>query len=179
MVKGQSWTVWRQARKWRRSGAGRNGSRAGLLVPGRHGPGWRGRGSSSLARQGERPPPYVLHAKSSPALAPQFIACNTPRQFITLRAISIARNDCTQETARSRWRDAGKDQIGPKNWENAIEGPSLPCNFTPMGLPTHLGDVGLVIERVWWQRSRAGHARRSETPAAPNNAAPIDRRRPR
>src|SRR5271170_3957687 len=122
---------------------------------------------------------HVLHAKSSPALAPQFIACNTPTQFITLRAISIARNDCTQETARSRWRDAGKDQIGPKNWENAIEGPSLPCNFTPMGLPTHLGDVGLVIERVWWQRSRAGHARRSETPAAPNNAAPIDRRRPR
>src|SRR5271170_4470293 len=124
-------------------------------------------------------PLYALHAKSSPALAPQFIACNTPRQIITLRAISIARNDCTQETARSRWRDAGKDQIGPKNWENAIEGPSLPCNFTPMGLPTHLGDVGLVIERVWWQRSRAGHARRSETPAAPNNAAPIDRRRPR
>src|SRR5271170_2510921 len=81
---------------------------------------------------------HVLHAKSSPALAPQFIACNTPTQFITLRAISIARNDCTQETARSRWRDAGKDQIGPKNWENAIEGPSLPCNFTPMGLPTHL-----------------------------------------
>src|SRR5277367_2974141 len=79
---------------------------------------------------------HVLHAKSSPALAPQFIACNTPTQFITLRAISIARNDCTQEKARSRWRDAGKDQIGPKNWENAIEGPSLPCNFTPMGLPT-------------------------------------------
>src|SRR5271168_971740 len=84
---------------------------------------------------------HVLHAKSSPALAPRFIACNTPWQFMILRAISIARNDCTQETARSRRRDAGKDQIGPKNWENAIEGPSLPCNFTPMGLPTLIEEV--------------------------------------
>src|SRR5277367_6677274 len=83
---------------------------------------------------------HVLHAKSSPALAPRFIACNTTGQFMILRAISIARNDCTQETARSRRRDAGKDQIGPKNWENAIEGPSLPCNFTPMGLPTQEED---------------------------------------
>src|SRR5277367_824239 len=68
---------------------------------------------------------HVLHAKSSPALAPRFIACNTPWQFMILRAISIARNDCPQETAHSRRRDAGKDQIGPKNWKNAIEGPSL------------------------------------------------------
>src|SRR5271156_1307301 len=41
---------------------------------------------------------HVLHAKSSPALAPRFIACNTPWQFMILSAISIERNDCTQET---------------------------------------------------------------------------------
>src|SRR5271163_2228559 len=95
---------------------------------------------------------HVLHAKSSPALAPRFIACNTPWQFMILRAISIARNDCAQETARSRRRDAGKDQIGPKNWENAIEGPSLPCNFTPMLF------AGITSTKVG-QRSKSCHER--------------------
>src|SRR5271170_2182032 len=114
MVKGQSWTVWRQARKWRRSGAGRNGSRAGLLVRGRHGPSWRGRGSSSLARQGERPPPYVLHAKSPPALAPLFIACNTHGVQYPLHAI-IARKKRPLAMTRRRKRSNRAEKLGKRH----------------------------------------------------------------
>jgi hypothetical protein len=38
----------------------------------------------------------VLHAMLSPALAPLFVACNTPHQTAISRAMSIACHDCTQ-----------------------------------------------------------------------------------
>jgi hypothetical protein len=38
----------------------------------------------------------VLDAKLSPALATQFVACNTYARATSLRAILVARNDCTQ-----------------------------------------------------------------------------------
>jgi hypothetical protein len=38
----------------------------------------------------------VLHAKSSPALGPQFAACNTSTAAATSRPFQLARTDCTQ-----------------------------------------------------------------------------------
>ena len=38
----------------------------------------------------------VLHAMSSPALDPRFVACNMPAAALICQPMHIARNDCTQ-----------------------------------------------------------------------------------
>jgi hypothetical protein len=54
------------------------------------------RGGHPQGRRYVRRSLRVLDAKSSPALDPRFVACNTTRQNRILRAMSIARHDCTQ-----------------------------------------------------------------------------------
>ena len=60
------------------SGIGRNVE--GRVSGGLPAPGWRGTPSPSPPRQRHHLTPLVLHAMSSPALAPRFAACNTPPQ---------------------------------------------------------------------------------------------------
>jgi hypothetical protein len=64
-----------------------------------------------------------------------------PSQTVMSRALHIARNDCTQQIACSRRPRAENSQTGLRNWENALEGPSLPCSFTRMGFPPHVWDA--------------------------------------
>jgi len=78
----------------------------------------------------------VLHAKSSPALESPFAACNTPCWLTQLRAMLIARHDCTQHTSSSDHCQNGISPFRPKSARSHPCSRFLPYVFAAMGLLT-------------------------------------------
>lgn len=96
---------------------------------------WR-RTTSAAECRARSPRPFVLHAISSPALDPRFVACNTPSQAETCRPFSIARNNCNAIIRGFVPSQKRIDHLGDKIV--GIQSAFLPYVSAHLGLPTRL-----------------------------------------